>query len=199
MNSESREIKRGTPPPGYQEVLYWKISGKPLRLVIMNLVGAFLLVPFGGIFFWLAFTLGRLPKSIELSSPSGLLIALAVLLLMLVLHELVHGVIMGIFGARPQFGMMWKEAMFYATSPGFAYPRRQYLAIALAPLVVISLLAVLAMVLLAGTGWVTLVAFVATFNAAGSIGDLWIATIVLRYPSHTYVVDERDGVRIFLP
>ncbi len=198
MNSENRSAKRGIPLPEYQEVLYWKISEKPLRLVIMNVAGMLLLVPWGGIFFWLAVTLGRLPKSVELSSPSRLLIALSILLLVLVLHELIHGFIMGIFGARPQFGVMWKEAMFYATSPGFAYPRAQYLRVALAPLVVLSLLAVLAIAVLAGTAWTALVAFVATFNAAGSVGDLWIAAVVLRYPSHAYVVDERDGVRIFL-
>ena len=198
MNPEKPPVNRGIPPPGYQEALYWKISGKPLRLVILNLLGTILLIPWGGIFFWLAATLGRLPRSIELSSPSRLLIALTVLIMVLILHELVHGVMMLFFGARPHFGIMWKEAMFYATSPGFAYPRGQYLLVALAPLVVISLLAVLAMILLAGTAWVALAAFVAMFNAAGSIGDLWISLVVLHYPAHAYVIDERDGIRIFL-
>jgi hypothetical protein len=89
--------------------------------------------------------------------------------------------------------------MFYATSPGFAYPRSQFIAVALAPLVVLSLLAILGMVALAGTAWVVLFAFVATFNAAGAVGDMWITAVVLRYPPHAFVVDERDGVRIFLP
>ena len=31
-----------------------------------------------------------------------------------------------------------------------------------------------------------------------AIGDLWIAIIVLRYASTAYVIDERDGVRVFL-
>jgi hypothetical protein len=94
---------------------------------------------------------------------------------------------------------MWSKMMFYATSPGFAYPRGKFITVALAPLVVVSLLAILAMALLAGTAWVALLAFVATFNAAGAVGDMWIAAVVLRYPSHAYVVDEKDGMRIFLP
>jgi len=31
------------------------------------------------------------------------------------------------------------------------------------------------------------------------VGDLWITTIVLRYPATAYVIDEKDGIRVFLP
>jgi len=55
------------------------------------------------------------------------------------------------------------------------------------------------MMALMGTAWVALFAFCATINAGGAIGDLWIAKIVLRYPASAYIMDERDGVRVFLP
>jgi hypothetical protein len=53
--------------------------------------------------------------------------------------------------------------------------------------------------LLAGTPWVLPLAVSAAINAAGAVGDLWISRVVLRYPKESFVMDERDGVRIFLP
>ena len=189
----------GQPPPGYREVLYWKITEKKSRTLLMNLLSFPLFILSSIVFIWLAVNVGRMPKEIDLSIPAAGMPVLLALLLVLVLHELVHGLCMRFFGAHPKYGILWKALAFYATSPGYAFPRWQYLIIALAPLVALSLLAVLLMILLAGTAWVALIAFVAAVNAAGAIGDLWITTIVLRYPAYAYMMDERDGVRVFLP
>jgi hypothetical protein len=188
----------GQPPLGYREVTYWKISEKPSRLLLMNLLSLPLLILSGMFFFGLALGQGWLPPRLRFELIQFLALA-AGLLLVLVLHELAHGIAMRLFRARPQYGVMWDKAMFYATAPGFAFPRSQYLVIALAPLASLSLLSILAMWILAGAPWVYVVAFAATINAAGSIGDLWITSLVLRYPRHAYVIDEQDGMRIFLP
>jgi hypothetical protein len=105
---------------------------------------------------------------------------------------------MSLFGAKPSYGVLWKSFMFYATSPGFAFRRNQYRLIALAPFVFISFLAVAGMVWLQGTLWVALLAICATINASGAIGDLWMTGIVLRYKPEAYVMDERDGIRVFV-
>ena len=188
----------GQPPLGYREVLYWKISEKPSRLLLMNLLSVPLLILAGSVFFGLAFGLGWLPPGFQFGVVHYLALV-AGLLLILVLHELAHGIAMRLFGANPQYGVMWDKAMFYATAPGFAFPRSQYLVVALTPLISLSLLSILAMWVLAGTPWVLVIAFAATINAAGAIGDLWITSLVLRYPRQAYVIDEQDGMRIFLP
>lgn len=189
----------GNLPSGYGEVLYWKISDKLSRILFMNLLSIPLFVFAGGIFMGLAVSLGRMSDSVSSSTPANGLVFLVALPLTLVLHELIHGMSMQIFGAHPKYGFLWKALAFYATSPGFAFPRRQYLIIAVAPLILLSLVAVLLIGLLSGTAWVFVIAFAATLNAAGAIGDLWISAVVLRFPAHAYVVDERDGMRIFLP
>jgi Putative zincin peptidase len=89
--------------------------------------------------------------------------------------------------------------MFYATSPGYAYRRNDYVVTALAPFVFLSTLFVLGMWLLQGTLWVALLGICGVLNAAGAIGDMWISMIVLRYPATALVMDERDGMRVFLP
>jgi len=65
------------------------------------------------------------------------------ILLTFVLHELTHGVAMQTRGAHPRYGVLLKQAMLYATAPGFAFRRDSYLVVALAPLVCLSILAVL--------------------------------------------------------
>ena len=71
--------------------------------------------------------------------------------------------------------------------------------IALAPLVTLSLLACLSILLLATYQVVWLIPAYPIVNGAGSIGDMWISSIVLGYPPQAYVVDEHDGMRVFLP
>jgi hypothetical protein len=192
-------LQPGRPPANYREVLYWRISEKLSRVVIINLLSLPFLLLWGVLFFWLASTLGRMPSEFGALTGSAAWLVFIFLLLLIVLHELVHGLAMRLYGARPRYGFLWKALAFYATAPGYTFPRRQYLTIALAPLVVLSLLAILLMFLLAGTPWVFFIALFATINAASAIGDVWITGIVLHYPPAAYIGDERDGMRIFLP
>jgi hypothetical protein len=62
----------------------------------------------------------------------------------------------------------------------------------------LSLLALIAMLLLPPVR-AALVAPCATLNSAGTVGDLWILLTTLRYPPQAYLMDERDGTRIFMP
>jgi len=188
----------GTLPNDYQEVLFWRVTEKRSRVITLNILAIPLFVIFGVIFSSLAVSLGKLPSAVKFGlSEIGLVLAGA--LLTLVLHELTHGLVMQMFGAKPRYGILWKGLMFYATSPGYAYHRNNYVVIALAPFVFISILAVLGMWLLQGTLWVALLGICGALNAAGAIGDMWITMIVLRYAPTAYVMDERDGIRVFLP
>jgi hypothetical protein len=188
----------GTLPDNYQEVLSWKLTEKPMRVIAMNILGVFLFVIFGWIFSWLAFNLGKLDGEFRISlSMIGL--ALAGVLLTSVLHELTHSLAMRMFGAKPKYGMMW-QGFFYVATPGYAYHRNSLVVISLAPLVCLSILAVLGMWLLQGTLWVALLGLCGALNASGAVGDMWITMmIVLRYPPTAYVMAERDRMRVFLP
>jgi hypothetical protein len=190
----------GLLPSDYQEVLYWKVTEKPIRVITMNILGVFLFVIFGAIFSNIAVSLGKVPSESEIRlGLSEICSVFAGILLTLVLHELTHGLAMRLFGARPKYGIMWKGLMLYATSPGYAYPRNIYIVIALAPFAFISILVVLGMWLLQGTLWVVLLGMCGIINASGAIGDMWITMIVFRYAVTAYVVDERDGIRVYLP
>lgn len=188
----------GKTPAGYEEVLHWSITQQASRIVIMNILSIPLAVIFGIVFLSFIRIFGKPPETLVVDPflPAVLIFGIAVVV---VVHELAHGAAMLFFGAQPKYGVIWKGLMFYATAPGYAFQRNQYIVISLAPLVCLSTLAGLGIILQAGTSYVWLWAIWATINGSATIGDLWMTAIVFRYPRHAYIIDERDGIRIFLP
>jgi hypothetical protein len=184
-------------PPGYREARYWRLTGNAWLFIALNGLAVVALVIFGAFFLWFAARFGGLQAAaIGNEHLVGLILGL---FLTLALHELAHGVAMQTFGATPKYGILWRSLVAYTTAPGHAFTRGQYLVVSLAPLVVLSVFALALIALLAGSPVVWLLAMCASFNAAGAAGDLWMSAIVGRFPATTYVVDERDGMRIFVP
>ena len=185
----------------FQQVLYWTVKDNPAHVSLIQLLTIPGFIVLGAGFSLLAIQIGKFPNTFRLGvTEAGIVVGaiLAGMVTTLVLHEWVHGLTMERYGARPQYGLLWKQLMFYATSPGFAFRRDSYILIVLAPLFGLSGLAILGMILLQGTNWVALLAFLATLNGCGAFGDIWLVSIVLRYPRTAYVVDERDGVRVLV-
>jgi hypothetical protein len=117
-----------------------------------------------------------------------------VLLLAPALHEGAHGLAARLVGARPRFGL----------GPGYAYTtfdrplgRVAFVTVALAPLVGLSLLALLGVALVPGAaGWLV---FAALVNASGAIGDLWMVWRAARAPRRARFVDLVDGFAVLMP
>jgi hypothetical protein len=187
----------GSLPDGYQEVLYWTIKDNPRRMILLQILALPLLFLSVAVFCGVAASLGSLPSSLEFR-PGGVIGVILSVVVTIVLHELAHGIAMQRFGAQPRYGALWKQAMFYATAPRYAFRRNEYVQIALAPLILLSVLCILGMWFLSGTFWVIILTIAGIINATGAIGDLWVTGIVLRYPDTAYIVDEKDGVRVFL-
>ncbi len=129
----------------------------------------------------------------------GALITLALIVVVAVLHEGVHGLLILIFGARPIFGagMASKTLpVLYCTTAGHRFSRWQYVLIAIAPFVLISVGGGLLVAWLPLGGW--LVGPLA-FNVSGAIGDLWVAGLTLAQPPGTLVEDRKAGVAFWRP
>lgn len=176
----------------YQQILYWTVGDKLSRLIIFSII---LAAPIGFAFFVIAFRFGDIPRTFSFGLVELGILALGYLA-MIALHEGIHGFTMRLFRARPQYGVLWKQFMFYATAPGYGFRRNSYITVALAPLLGISLLAILGILLLQGTAWVVFFMLLAIFNGIGSAGDIWLVSIALRFPRTVYIVDERDGLRV---
>ncbi len=188
---------QGSVPGTFRQVFRWSIKENPVHTLVTQLMTVPLCIL--GCF---AFSyLGRVAESLHATGQIGVLemtAGVAGCATTIILHEFVHGQTMRLFGAKPRYGALLTHFLFYATAPGYAFQRNAYVLVALAPLVVLSCLAVGGMMLLQGTAWVLLLAFCATMNLAGAWGDVWMMSQVLRYPSTAYVVDERDGFRVLL-
>ena len=185
------------PPSGYKEILHWKINEDPSRLVVMNVLPILLSILFGIGFYIFIQVFGGSPR-LALST-RNLVIFLIGAPLILAFHEFVHGIVMKSFGAKPRYGFWMRGLMFYAKAPGYAFLRNQYILMVLAPLLSVSVLMFLGILLLASNAIVWVLALWAIVNASAANADLWITTLVLRYPKSAYVVDEQDGMRILLP
>jgi len=121
---------------------------------------------------------------------------LALVVALAAVHEAVHGLVMGVFGARPEFGVLRVNGIplgFFATAPGHRFSRREYLLVALAPFLVMTPLGAAACLLPFGGYLAVPLAIV----FGGCIGDLAITWRVLRAPSNADCEDLRDGIRFW--
>ena len=124
-----------------------------------------------------------------------LLLFITGLVVFIVLHELVHGALFWIYSrSRPKFG--FRGGYAYAAAPGWFFPPRQYLVIALAPLVLLSILG-MALVAVVPAGLLTIMLFGMTVNASGAVGDLWIAYKVIRERRKIVIEDLGDGMNFY--
>ena len=122
-------------------------------------------------------------------------VLVGVLLLVIVPHELCHGLGIRFFGGEPRFGLGVAYFVFpyaFATTET-RFSRNQFIVIALAPLVILSVLGVPVMLVFE---WPWL-ALPLALNAGGAVGDLWMVLTLLSYPSTVTVVDTTTGLEIY--
>jgi hypothetical protein len=168
--------------PGRREMIAWNVLGAVILIVVTSAL------------FSIVEDDGRVEIGL-IEIVAGML----VFALLMVAHELIHGLFMRLFGGRPEYGLMMIGRTMpaaYCTSPGTAFTRREYLVISLAPLLLITALGILALASVAS--WVSLAIGIGA-HAGGAIGDLWATGLVLRSPRGTRLEDLRDGIRFIPP
>lgn len=171
--------------PSRQDTARWTLYS-----IILLVVGV---VVFTGIWGW------RWGESAVSLAGSRLLVGLVVTLVLvagsLVLHEWVHGQAIRAFGGTPHYGAtMVAKVMpaFYCTSPGHLFTRRQFVVVALAPFVVISLLSAAVILLWPWGGWLVIPT---AFHLSGCVGDFAMVARVARLAPGTLVEDRITGLR----
>jgi Putative zincin peptidase len=185
-------------PPGYREARYLAATeGRVLFwlnvLSLIPLVIALMVVGLWGVF--VRRLRGPIP-SIFWENVPWLLAVILVIVLMIGLHEWIHGLAIRWMGYKPRYGINLAKGVFFATTDNGLFWRNQFLVVALAPLVVITIAGMILMIFTPDSlGYY--VGLIVVMNAAGAIGDLWMAAVVWRYPDDTLVRDEADSIRIY--
>jgi hypothetical protein len=123
-----------------------------------------------------------------------LLLVLAITTLLAIVHEGIHGLVMLWFGARPRFGALLVAHVMpamYATAEGHHFTRGQYLTVAAAPAIAISVVGFLACFGPSGGYLIVPLAI----HLGGCVGDGFASWRVLQEPPGTKFEDLRDGIR----
>src|SRR6185503_11150969 len=207
QKTRSRQLRYGrlsptsTLPEGYRLKSSFSLAqGNYRRLILLNLLGAVLFVAFGLVFLTSALNLRpELGDAIILFGGQGTMIVLlgnlAGMAVLLVLHELTHGLFFWWHTrARPVLGVRLFYA--YAAAPGWYLPRGQYFLTALAPLVLLTALGYAALLLIPPMAALP-VLFGMTMNAAGSVGDLAVVVWLIGRPWSALVEDVGEAVNLY--
>ena len=112
-------------------------------------------------------------------------------------HELVHAVFFKLLapaGAHVTFGANRETAMIYACAEGVVYSRRRYMAICLAPTVVLTVAFALGFAL---SGYPLLCYLAAGLHLSGCVGDWYYVRAILRDRRIAACEDTSFGVRFF--
>lgn len=191
-------------PPDYVERGEFNLENSRL-LMAMNLIGLVLLVGAGWLFAVLFTRLrphtGEFILIFRSETPwqvlSTLLTFLVLLVLMIVLHEGLHGLAFWLFTrSRPQF--TFKGWYASASAPGWYFTLPAYAIIGLLPLFGISLLG-LALAPLLPESWIVPTWALLTMNAAGAIGDVTIVGWLFTLPRNALVQDFHTRTVAYVP
>ena len=182
-----------------RQLLAWDALAKE-RLVDLARLSGYLFLGSFAVFVGLNLLIYRLETGSAHVAVSWPLVLLALgtnllaYLLVLGLHEGIHGLVFAVLGGQPRFGARLPLAL-YCGAPQQLFTRNAYLVVGLAPLVVISL---------AGIGLMLLAPQLAPFiqlgligNAAGAAGDLWAARVLLRQPRTALIQDSATGFEVY--
>jgi Putative zincin peptidase len=177
---------------------------KPGTVIWLNLAAIPLLILFGWFFSRLIILLrsinpfpGGVWGSITTFSVWGVIPLIISILFMLIFHELIHGLFFWVFThERPKFAL--KSGYAFAAAPEWYLPKYQYMLVGLSPLVLISILCILIAVFMP-VQIVPYVLLIATFNAAGALGDMIVVAWVCSLPNAILMKDQGDNFSSFAP
>ncbi len=188
-----------TPTLPQTHALAWEVNlKKNMRLNILLQVAGI---------FWVGLVIFFLRWAFEILRPSGMEFLfsgdiwvvfagfLPVLVVSISLHELVHGVFFWWFAKHlPSFGL--GPGYAYAAMPDRYFPKRQYLVVGLAPLVVLTALGLLSVPFLPGR---LLAPFFwgMVLNAGGAIGDIYVCLRIAREAEDVWVKDFGDRFEVY--
>ena len=182
-------------PEGYKEILSVDMAGDKklaviingLALVIAAVMAAVMvfIVPIDSLFEGNQTEAQRVIKMLTL---------VVGMVLYLVLHEAVHGIAMKYYGCQKvRFG--FKGAYAFAATDDYL-PRKPYVVIALAPIVVWG--AVFAVMnLLVPADWFWIVYILQICNISGAAGDLYISLRLRKLPDDILVQDSGVSMNVY--
>ena len=118
--------------------------------------------------------------------------------LYITLHELTHGLMMKLFGARKvKFG--FNVVYAYAGSKEEYFRKWPYIIVALAPVTIFFVIFAVICPFIYKTPWFWMVYFWQVQNVAGAAGDIIVSIMFLSKPKNSYIKDEGTSMQLYTP
>lgn len=174
-------------PDGYKEIKRVNLQKDKKLAVIVNVASIILMVLLTGLGLVIApfsFAIG----AGDFGAMAWSLLALIILTIAyFISHELIHGLFIKKYsGEKAKYGFTGLYA--YAGSDAY-FNKRQYLIIALAPVVIFGII-FLALNLILPTKWFWLIYVLQIINLSGAVGDLYITYLMCKAPADVLTHDE---------
>ncbi len=191
-NDVDETTKIPAPPEGYAPAERFQYPMGKLQLASVLI----LVVTGAGLMFFLAWWHGEMTFSLGLGE---LLVIVLTVVVVIGVHELVHGAVYHWLGYKVSYGIAWKLGAAYAAVFGQFQQRGHNFATAVAPLLVLNTLFL--PLLLVPSELLNLIGFTAIlFNTSGAVGDLYLMWRLWRLPPATLMYDVTvDMMLIYQP
>lgn len=171
---------------GYKECTKIDLVKNKKEALLVNIYGIIIMVVMA-VFIPLLIMGGIIEFNLETTFPLFFIVLLISLILYIPLHEIVHGIVLKKYtDEKLSFG--WKLVYAYCGSKEAVVDRKEYYAVALAPLLVFSIVFISLMVLNPSLSLVWYVMEI--MNVSGSVGDIYVSIKLRKEKSRDILITD---------
>lgn len=171
---------------GYKECTKIDLVKNKKEALLVNIYGIIIMVVMA-VFIPLLIMGGIIEFNLETTFPLFFFVLLISLILYIPLHEIVHGIVLKNYtDEKLSFG--WKLVYAYCGSKEAVVDRKEYYAVALAPLLVFSVVFISLMVLNPSLSLVWYVMEI--MNVSGSVGDIYVSIKLRKEKSRDILITD---------
>lgn len=171
---------------GYKECTKIDLVKNKKEALLVNIYGIIIMVVMA-VFIPLLIMGGIIEFNLETTFPLFFIVLLISLILYIPLHEIVHGIVLKKYtDEKLSFG--WKLVYAYCGSKEAVVNRKEYYAVALAPLLVFSVVFISLMVLNPSLSLVWYV--MELMNVSGSVGDIYVSIKLRKEKSRDILITD---------
>jgi len=183
------------PPAGYDSAVQFEYPKRPLQ--ITGTILALLLMPL--LLFLTAIINDGDISTVFGRGLMGAIIMIVTITITILVHEFIHGLTYRLLGYKVTYGADLKLVAAYAAAFGQFQKRNHNLAVALAPLLVLT--PVFLFLLRVANPTIVLIAYTGLlFNTSGAVGDLYLTWRLLHWPTDALLYDVNPSTMlVYLP
>ena len=171
---------------GYKECTKIDLVKNKKEALLVNIYGIIIMVVMA-VFIPLLIMGGIIEFNLETTFPLFFIVLLISLILYIPLHEIVHGIVLKNYtDEKLSFG--WKLVYAYCGSKEAVVDRKEYYAVALAPLLVFSVVFISLMVLNPSLSFAWYVMEI--MNVSGSVGDIYVSIKLRKEKSRDILITD---------